>query len=372
MTAPAPLPADDDATPTATSAVRRRYPAIAETTDVHGPASFPSGTPPAPRPTAAADRAPRSTPPPDNPPPDHPPADHGTRSATAPDQNPLPTTPAGREAHHPAPADHDSADHSQAGHGPPPIAPADDGPPAAPADRDPRAPARADQDVQPTAPDPRAAPRTDQNARPTESDPRAASGSDQDARPAAPDPRAAPGSDQNARPAGRDSPRSSPIAVSAAEVAGDVAVRGATGLEPGFDDEGVWRPRVIDRTSGRGLPARLVGAAGGAVQELPSARLWLDRLLVVVLECLEGWRPLVQLRGYASPLVLGALAARRSVTSRRPGVVPRVRSIHVTEPTPGIIEACAVVQRGVRVQAMAIRIEVLSNRWRCTALHVLD
>jgi len=106
--------------------------------------------------------------------------------------------------------------------------------------------------------------------------------------------------------------------------------------------------------------------------ELPPPKQWLDRLLVVVLECLEGWRPVVQLRGHASPLVIGGLVARRRGSMLRPGVVPRVRSIHVTEPTPGIVEACAVVSRVGRVQAIAIRMEVVSGRWRCTALHVLE
>lgn len=123
-------------------------------------------------------------------------------------------------------------------------------------------------------------------------------------------------------------------------------------------------------------PLRLVrtSPAGGrkGQPELPPARQWLDQLLVVMLECLEGWRPLVQLRAHASPLVIGGLAARRRTAPHRPNAAPRVRSLHVTEPCPGVVEACAVVNRAGRVQGLAIRLEVVAHRWRCTAFGLLE
>src|SRR5262249_2860224 len=57
--------------------------------------------------------------------------------------------------------------------------------------------------------------------------------------------------------------------------------------------------------------------------ELPSPREWLYRLLQVVLECLEGWRPASQLRRYTVPEVVGSVAARRKPDSR-PGTAPRL------------------------------------------------
>jgi hypothetical protein len=106
-------------------------------------------------------------------------------------------------------------------------------------------------------------------------------------------------------------------------------------------------------------------------EELPDPREWLNRLLRVVLECLEGWRPPVQLRRYATPEVVAAVLARCQPPGR-PGPAARVRSLHVTEPVDGVVESCAVVQRGRRTHAVAIRLEGLDGRWRCVALSVID
>jgi hypothetical protein len=104
---------------------------------------------------------------------------------------------------------------------------------------------------------------------------------------------------------------------------------------------------------------------------LPDPREWLNRLLRVVLECLEGWRPAVQLGRYAVPEVVAVVAKRRKPVGR-PGTAPRVRSLHVTEPASGVVESCAVVQSGTRTHAIAIRMEGLDGRWLCVALDVVD
>ena len=104
---------------------------------------------------------------------------------------------------------------------------------------------------------------------------------------------------------------------------------------------------------------------------LPDPREWLDRLLRVVLECLEGWRPPVQLRQYAVAEVVTVVSARRKPAGR-PGTAPRVRSLHLSEPVNGVVESCAVVQRGSRTHAIAIRLEGLDGRWQCVALDVID
>lgn len=105
--------------------------------------------------------------------------------------------------------------------------------------------------------------------------------------------------------------------------------------------------------------------------ELPSPREWLYRLLQVVLECLEGWRPASQLRRYTVPEVVGSVAARRKPDSR-PGTAPRLCSLHLTEPVDGVVESAAVVQRDGRTQAIAIRLEGLDGRWLCVALDLID
>ncbi|HSV66088.1 MAG TPA: Rv3235 family protein [Mycobacteriales bacterium] len=106
--------------------------------------------------------------------------------------------------------------------------------------------------------------------------------------------------------------------------------------------------------------------------ELPDPQAWLTRLLRVVLECLEGWRAPAQLRAYATAEVVAEVAARRKRTAR-PGSAPRVRSLHVTEPADGVVEACAVVQRGAdQSRAIALRLEGLDGRWRCVALDLVE
>ncbi|WP_460524828.1 Rv3235 family protein, partial [Flindersiella endophytica] len=47
-----------------------------------------------------------------------------------------------------------------------------------------------------------------------------------------------------------------------------------------------------------------------------------------------------------------------------------VRSVHVSEPADGVAEAAVHVQHGSRSRAIAVRIEGLDGRWRCTALEL--
>jgi hypothetical protein len=167
-----------------------------------------------------------------------------------------------------------------------------------------------------------------------------------------------------------------PVAAGVVEQVTAVRVRAAPRSDPPYDDEvgGATLHLVVGRDAdGRELDGPDAAGLDGAEPrpELPPARQWLDHLLPVVLECLEGWRPLAQLRQHASPLVVGGLAARRRPSSHLHSA-PRVRSLRITEPAPGVVEACAVVHRVGRVQAMAIRMEVAADRWRCTALHVLE
>ena len=47
-----------------------------------------------------------------------------------------------------------------------------------------------------------------------------------------------------------------------------------------------------------------------------------------------------------------------------------VRSVHVSEPADGVAEVCALVRRGARSTAVALRLEGLDGRWQCTALEL--
>jgi hypothetical protein len=47
-----------------------------------------------------------------------------------------------------------------------------------------------------------------------------------------------------------------------------------------------------------------------------------------------------------------------------------VRSVRVTSPAPGVVEASAVVIGGERARAVALRLEVVRGRWLATAIEI--
>jgi hypothetical protein len=47
-----------------------------------------------------------------------------------------------------------------------------------------------------------------------------------------------------------------------------------------------------------------------------------------------------------------------------------VRSLHVSEPADGVAEVCALVRRGGRSTAVALRLEGMDGRWKCTAIEL--
>jgi hypothetical protein len=142
---------------------------------------------------------------------------------------------------------------------------------------------------------------------------------------------------------------------------------------------------------------------------LPDPRPWAGRFVQALVEVLGGARPATQLVRWTTSevyadiqllasaarvdsvrcdavwppgprsddtCVAGALttatrttASRTSTTARPvPAVRGLVRSIHVGEPADGVAEICALVQRGPRASAVALRLEGLDGRWKCTAL----
>jgi hypothetical protein len=44
--------------------------------------------------------------------------------------------------------------------------------------------------------------------------------------------------------------------------------------------------------------------------------------------------------------------------------------VRVTEPADGVAEVSALVRRGLRVTAVALRLEGMDGRWQCTALEL--
>jgi hypothetical protein len=118
--------------------------------------------------------------------------------------------------------------------------------------------------------------------------------------------------------------------------------------------------------------------------DLPEPRGWAARLVQAIVEVLAGDRPLGQLVRWTSTEVYdevsgltlpGGTGGRGSTGSTAgPGAGRSaravVRSVHVSEPVDGVAEVAALVRRGARTTAVALRLEGLDGRWQCTALEL--
>ena len=164
-------------------------------------------------------------------------------------------------------------------------------------------------------------------------------------------------------------------------------------VDPPYDDELPPAPPIVDGSlalafppTGAPVSLRLVppaamdeefGPEPTARADLPDPRPWTRRLTQAVAEVLAGARPAGQLARYATLDVLehlerstGRLATGRpgAAGGRAASLRPVVSSVHVSEPADGVAEVCAVVDTGPRRRALALRLEGLDGRWRCTEL----
>jgi hypothetical protein len=88
-----------------------------------------------------------------------------------------------------------------------------------------------------------------------------------------------------------------------------------------------------------------------------------------VLEALAGDRPVGQLERWTTPDVFGVLAPLVAARTQRPWAAT-LRRVVVCEPAPGVAEVTAVIQRGPRAGALALRLEGFDGRWLVTALQL--
>lgn len=113
--------------------------------------------------------------------------------------------------------------------------------------------------------------------------------------------------------------------------------------------------------------------------ELPDPAPLLRSLTQGVLEALAGVREVDQLARWFSEEAFRSLVIRANLSARARsarGVVParptfEIRSLRVTEPRDGVIEAVVVVAGPGRTRAVAIRLEGIDRRWRATSLAIL-
>lgn len=160
-------------------------------------------------------------------------------------------------------------------------------------------------------------------------------------------------------------------------------LRGAPPYQPPYDDEvdaaarrdlGAWTQELpfeaeFDRPPAANPPRPQ------RTCPLPDPAPWARRFIQAVLESLTGRRPAAQLQAWTSTSVfLGLQRACARSGERRAQPPVAVRSVHVSEPTDGVAEVCAVVLRpdpqGPRYRAVAARLEGVDGQWRCVTLQI--
>ncbi len=121
------------------------------------------------------------------------------------------------------------------------------------------------------------------------------------------------------------------------------------------------------------LPAQ--GTPRGGANDLGDAHRWVTQFVHAVLEVSVGRRPPGQLTRWTSREVHRLLERRhhlaiRSPSRPEPGGRLGVKTVRLTQPGPGVVEAAAVVADGHRVRALALRMQQDRGRWRVSALEI--
>ncbi|MCA1823296.1 MAG: Rv3235 family protein [Mycobacteriales bacterium] len=151
-------------------------------------------------------------------------------------------------------------------------------------------------------------------------------------------------------------------------------VDGSSALVPEFTAHVPGQLRLVEPTE---PSLRLVAPVGDEPDDFDPVRTVPDRLpplaaratmmVRAVLEVLAGDRPAAQLMRWASDEVYADLERRAARRGPRPWAAT-LRNVHISEPAPGVAEIAAVIRRGTRVAALAMRMEGLDGRWLLTAV----
>lgn len=156
---------------------------------------------------------------------------------------------------------------------------------------------------------------------------------------------------------------------------GGVVLYSLPEYEPKYESNPLIRPRRWSSMH----PARgpqLALAAPPNKPAVPSRQVsW--RLVLHMLEVLDGRRAVTQLRTILSDAAYEALLTRLRTTP--PGRQHRLRRLHICHPSAEAVELSAVLEisNGAqatgprRVRAAAIRLERVDDRWHCAVLRIL-
>lgn len=108
-----------------------------------------------------------------------------------------------------------------------------------------------------------------------------------------------------------------------------------------------------------------------ALSRLPDPKAWSEKLAIGIAEVLVGDRPAFQLIRWLAFDVYCSVE-RRALKPPPAGnrARPLLRCVQVSPINENVINVSAVIQKGVRGRAIAMRLVAESDRWRCTELLV--
>lgn len=108
-----------------------------------------------------------------------------------------------------------------------------------------------------------------------------------------------------------------------------------------------------------------------SLSRLPDPKVWSEKLAIGIAEVLIGDRPAFQLIRWLAFDVYCSVQ-RRAIWPPPAGnrARPLLRCVQVSHLNENVINVSAVIQKGVRGRAMAMRLVAESDRWRCTELLV--
>lgn len=122
------------------------------------------------------------------------------------------------------------------------------------------------------------------------------------------------------------------------------------------------------RAEQEALEAQRSAARRAAREHLPSPAEVAKEIALALFEVEAGRRSAAQLERVFAPELWDAVGER---VQRRGGALPRssdLLRVHYQELVPGLANTVAVVQRGPRVQPVAMRLDACSGRWLVTEL----
>ena len=108
------------------------------------------------------------------------------------------------------------------------------------------------------------------------------------------------------------------------------------------------------------------------INGLPEPEAWTKQLATGIAEVLVGERPVFQLMRWVSFDVYREIdrqiQPKNELHAKRSR--PFVRSLRIETTSEKVVEATAVIQKGIRGRGMGLRLEAENDRWRCTQLLV--